>query len=87
MQNSTTYAKETLLPDLTLENQLWLKGFRFVAGIDEVGRGAWAGPLVVGGVILPQDFKIPEGLADSKIVSAGKRIKLARIIKKEAIAT
>ena len=87
MQNSTTYAKETLLPDLTLENQLWLKGFRFVAGIDEVGRGAWAGPLVVGGVILPQDFKIPEGLADSKIVSAGKRIKLAQIIKKVAVAT
>src|SRR3989344_9359888 len=87
VQNSTTYAKETLLPDLTLENQLWLKGFRFVAGIDEVGRGAWAGPLVVGGVILPQDFKIPEGLADSNIVSAGKRIKLAQIIKKVAVAT
>lgn len=55
-----------------------------ILGIDEVGRGPWAGPLVVGAVVLPQDFLL-DGLTDSKKLSAKKRVELAEIIKKEAL--
>lgn len=55
-----------------------------VLGIDEVGRGPWAGPLVVGAVVL-SDAKI-EGLNDSKKLSAKKREKLAYEIKEKALA-
>ncbi len=40
-------------PDLRFENTLWAHGALYVAGIDEAGRGAWAGPVVAGAVILP----------------------------------
>ena len=53
-----------ILPTLDIENSLWQKGYRYIVGIDEVGRGSWAGPLVAAGVILPFDYQIPEGLAD-----------------------
>lgn len=52
-------------------------------GIDEVGRGCWAGPLVAAAVILAKP--IP-GLRDSKKLSAAQREKLAEIIKEEAVA-
>ena len=52
-------------------------------GIDEVGRGAWAGPLVVGAVILGNDVKI-DGLTDSKLLTKFKREELAEVIKKQA---
>lgn len=76
-----------LLPSLNIEKNLWRQGYSYIAGIDEVGRGAWAGPLVVAAVILPTDFKIPQGLADSKLIKHAKRTSLAEIIKKQAIAT
>lgn len=72
-------------PTLDLENSLWLKGYNYIVGIDEVGRGSWAGPLVVAGVILPKDFVIPQGLADSKLVRPNLRVKLSKIIKRLAI--
>jgi ribonuclease HII len=54
-------------PSLTWEKRLWADGHRFVAGVDEVGRGAWAGPLTVGVVILaPAPARTPAGLRDSK---------------------
>ena len=74
------------LPTLNLENKYWSIGFNFICGIDEVGRGSWAGPLVVGGVILPKNFKIPKGLADSKLVPPKKRRELSIIIKSKALA-
>lgn len=67
-------------PTLDIERSLWLKGHRYVCGIDEVGRGSWAGPLVAAGVILPQDFEIPKGLHDSKLVAPKLREELAKII-------
>jgi ribonuclease HII len=52
-------------PDLTTERALWRKGHRVVAGVDEVGRGAWAGPLTVGvalvGVPADADTTTPDG--------------------------
>jgi len=75
-----------VLPNLKLESSLWRKGYRRIVGIDEVGRGSWAGPLVAAGVILPQDFEIPENLADSKMLKPSQRVKLERIIKQKALA-
>lgn len=74
-------------PNLDLESSLWSKGIKYVVGIDEVGRGSWAGPLVAAGVILPTNFQIPEGLADSKQVKPLERIRLSRYIKTAAIGT
>ncbi|MBI2327493.1 ribonuclease HII [Candidatus Curtissbacteria bacterium] len=74
-----------ILPDLEIEKSLWEKGHKYIAGIDEVGRGSWAGPLVAAGVILAPDFEIPDGLADSKLVKPQARNKLSRIIKKAAV--
>lgn len=71
---------------MSLENKLWKSGFCHVAGIDEVGRGSWAGPLVVGAVILPQNFKIPKGFNDSKKLKPILRKKFAKFIKEIAIS-
>ena len=55
-----------------------------ILGIDEVGRGPWAGPLVVGAVVLPNGLEI-DGLTDSKKLSAAKRQKLNAIIQEKAV--
>lgn len=75
-----------VLPDLLQEKSLWQKGITRIVGIDEVGRGSWAGPLVAAGVILPQDFILPKYLADSKLLSAKKRRDLDKILRKEVLA-
>lgn len=69
-----------VLPSLDIETSLWQKGHSKIVGIDEVGRGSWAGPMVAAGVIFPQDFQIPDGLADSKLLKARERERLAIII-------
>lgn len=76
-----------IAPTLKFELSLWRRGYRAIVGIDEVGRGSWAGPLVAAGVILPQDFKIPVGLADSKQVKPQTRLKLAKYIRQTAVST
>ncbi|MBR3718912.1 MAG: ribonuclease HII, partial [Firmicutes bacterium] len=60
-------------------------GRRYVAGVDEVGRGPLAGPVVVAAVILPQDFDVL-GVDDSKKLSPKKRDELFAVIKERAIA-
>ena len=57
------------------ENKLWKQGYDYIAGLDEAGRGSWAGPVVAGVVVLPRKFKI-KGIKDSKQLSALKREKL-----------
>ena len=69
----------------SLESQHWANGFWLVAGIDEAGRGALAGPLAVAAVILPPDLK-PRAYRDSKKLSSQQRQKLAFEIKCEALA-
>jgi len=56
-----------------------------ILGIDEVGRGPWAGPLVVGAVVLPEGLSI-EGLTDSKKLTAKRRSALDARIREEALA-
>lgn len=54
------------------ERQLRERGFRLLAGVDEAGRGALAGPLVAAAVILPEGFE-PEGIEDSKLLTRKQR--------------
>lgn len=72
-------------PDLAEERWLRSRGFRFVAGIDEVGRGCLAGPVVAGAVILPPDW-VPDGLRDSKLLRADERERLDAEIRRRAFA-
>lgn len=66
------------------ERKLVNKGYNFIAGVDEAGRGPLAGPLVVGAVILPIGCHIPL-INDSKKLSAKQREELYYIIKEVAI--
>ena len=81
--------KEKELERLTnlksMEKELYDKGFEYICGIDEAGRGPLAGPVVVAGVIMPKDSMI-EGVNDSKKVSEKKREKLYDVILEEAIS-
>ena len=73
-------------PDLNFEEKLWQQGVKHIVGIDEVGRGSWAGPLVSAGVILSKDFEIPKGFAESKQISPTKRAQFAKFITQKALA-
>jgi ribonuclease HII len=63
-------------PTLELERELLAAGNGIVVGVDEVGRGAIAGPVVVGVSVLRADTEFPAGLRDSKLISASRREKL-----------
>ena len=66
------------------ERKFWGLGLNYVAGVDEVGRGCLAGPVVAAAVILPSEFELP-GLDDSKKLSKGKRTQLDKEIRQQAI--
>lgn len=68
------------------EQQAISEGFRFIAGVDEVGRGCLAGAVVAAACILDLSKPLPEGLNDSKKISAKKREKLDAQIRENAIA-
>lgn len=64
-------------PDDTEERLCWSAGEHIVVGVDEVGRGAWAGPMTVGAVVMsPSLPTAPEGIRDSKQLSPTKRAQL-----------
>jgi len=72
---------------LQYERALLAKGLQYIAGVDEVGRGPLAGPVVCAAVIMPLDGEsIIVGVDDSKKLSAKKRETLAEEIKKRALA-
>ncbi len=72
-------------PDFSLELQHWTRGFFRVAGVDEAGRGAWAGPVTVAAVILPSTLQNAE-FNDSKVLKQGEREQLAAEVKRVAVA-
>ena len=78
------------VPTLSYETQLWAKGYRHIAGLDEAGRGAWAGPVVAAAVILPpEEPDLPQllaGVRDSKTLTAARREELLVPICKYALA-
>lgn len=84
-------------PSLAYERELWRQGFKIVAGIDEVGRGAWAGPLIAAAVVLHASSHLQSEsistssspvlspmLRDSKKLSASQRENVVKEIKKLA---
>lgn len=70
---------------LEFENQEIANGYKFIAGVDEVGRGCLAGAVVAAAVILDLSKPLPEGLNDSKKISAKNRERIAEEIKANAI--
>ena len=65
----------TKAPTRSIEKELWAQGHDVVVGIDEVGRGAWAGPLMVGAAVLPRDRRV-NGVRDSKVLTEAGREQL-----------
>jgi ribonuclease HII len=69
--------KVTISAPLTFEYQHWAQGHRLIAGLDEAGRGAWAGPVVAAVVVLPSEnpdlSQLLHGVTDSKAMSASSR--------------
>ena len=76
-----------MIDKLLYERKFLSEGKKYVAGVDEVGRGPLAGPVVCCAVIMPlKDNDIIEGVDDSKKLSESKREKLAALIREKAIA-
>ncbi len=73
-------------PTFRYEEALWRAGVRRVAGLDEVGRGALAGPVVAAACLFAPGTQLPEGFADSKRLTARQRRELAAWIRAEAVA-
>lgn len=81
------------LPNFSFEQRFWKRGYKYVVGVDEVGRGAFAGPLVTAAVVFPPAVKQDSNLAikqlginDSKLLKPRTREQLAKEIKKHALA-
>ncbi len=77
-------------PNLEYESVLWSQGLKLVAGVDEAGRGALAGPVAAGAVILPGDnpslCEHLHGVRDSKVMKPADRETWVEIIKETAVA-
>lgn len=77
-------------PDFQEESVLWRQGYRLVAGLDEVGRGAWAGPIVAAAVIFPVDGlpvkESPLRIRDSKQLLPHQREILSEFIRRHCLA-
>lgn len=76
--------REPSQPDWSLEELLWRRSVKLVAGVDEAGRGALAGPVVAAAVILPPERDYP--FRDSKTLSAAQRERLAAEVRSVATA-
>ena len=63
---------KTQAPNLAVERRLWGLGHGVVVGVDEVGRGAWAGPLSVGAAVIPKDSRVYK-IRDSKMLTEKER--------------
>src|SRR5437588_9943549 len=68
-------SKRSLVPKLARERALWDEGHDVVVGVDEVGRGAWAGPIMVGAAVLPKDRRVYK-VRDSKMITERERERL-----------
>lgn len=73
------------LPYVSFEEESYARGFNCVAGLDEVGRGPLAGPVVAAAVVLPRRFEDPD-IKDSKLLTASQRENLATVIKQKALS-
>ena len=71
-------------PSFKQEQKLWNNELNYIAGVDEVGRGAFAGPLVAAAVILPKNFK-RKGIRDSKLLTPDLRETLSKYVIENAL--
>ena len=78
-------ASPRIYADFSLERQHWTRGYFRVAGVDEAGRGAWAGPVTVAAVILPATLQ-GSPFQDSKTLTPAQRGELAKQVKETALA-
>ena len=80
--------RNQIAPTLFFEEHLWKKGYKYVLGIDEAGRGAWAGCVSVGAVMFIQnDGSVKDklyGVRDSKQLTSTERFYWVKIIKEQA---
>ena len=83
--DAPTMTSARSLPTLALELDLAHRCGGLVCGVDEAGRGPWAGPVSAGAVILNPD-DLPEGIADSKVLTEKRRFALEPVIKTRALA-
>jgi len=81
-----------VFPRLTMEQELWQRGLRVVAGVDEVGMGPLAGPVVAAAVVYPSarisdeiPLSFPQGIRDSKTLTAKARERLEHAIRQVAL--
>ncbi|WP_448513926.1 ribonuclease HII [Parathermosynechococcus lividus] len=74
------------MPTVAYEQHYWQQGYSRVAGVDEVGRGCLAGPVVAAAVILPPNCAPIPGVRDSKQLSPKQRDRLFALIQQQAIA-
>lgn len=74
-----------MMNNLEYENKYYALGKKYIAGVDEVGRGPLAGPVVSASVIMPKDFYL-EGITDSKKLSEKKRNEYEKLILENAVA-
>ena len=72
-------------PTLDRERAAWAAG-RLLLGVDEVGRGPLAGPVVAAAVVFPADTTPPEGLRDSKVLTASRRAALSPLVRSQALS-
>lgn len=83
--NAARAERRRLTRLLAVERELWARGLRLVAAVDEVGRGPLAGPVVAAAVVMPPNVAIP-GVNDSKQLTPEAREELAIEIRKRAIS-
>jgi ribonuclease HII len=74
---------QSILPG-AIEEQTYARGYKRIAGLDEVGRGPLAGPVVAAAVVFRRGFSHPD-IKDSKLLSASQREKLVPIIRRQAM--
>lgn len=67
-------------PGLAVERQHWVAGRRLVAGVDEVGRGSWAGPLTVAAVVAPRDHRLYKVRDSKQLTPAEREVMRERIV-------
>ena len=79
-------AKSVWAIGFDFENQAREDGFRLIAGVDEVGRGCLAGPVVAAACILDPEKPVPEGLNDSKKLTAARRETIDAELRENALA-
>lgn len=75
-----------VFPDIELEKKLWGKGYKYVVGIDEAGRGPLAGPVSAGAVVINSEDMVIPLVRDSKKMSEKQRLEVFEEIKEKSLA-